>query len=436
MNIGSNRLSRKIHSVEDVAAWQLCCGCGACAYVDPDRIEMIDALEYGRRPRFRYGISDDSRTTDAMEVCPGIELTRPTPDSGLMSELSSVWGPVLGLWEGYAADPQIRFEGASGGIATALAVHAIEQRSYHGILHIAARNDVPYLNRTILSTSRQELLDAAGSRYAPASPCDGLQQIENATGPCVFIGKPCDVAAVKKAMALRPRLAEKIGLTIAFFCAGTPSLNGTFEMFKAMGIPDPASVVSLRYRGRGWPGNAVVTFRENGKIRTSELTYEQSWGDILQKYRQWRCYICPDHTGEFADIAVADAWHRPVAEHQPGRSVIIARTERGLAFLRRAIEQGCLQAEPVSPDILPASRPGQAEASGALWGRLAALRICTIPTPHYRGFGLFPSWLSRCSIGAKAKSILSTVKRVRVKALFKRRRIESYESKSSMGLSD
>ena len=46
--------------------------------------------------------------------------------------------------------------------------------------------------------------------------------IQNAPAPCVFIGKPCDVAAVENVRRLRPALDEKVGLTIAIFCAGTP----------------------------------------------------------------------------------------------------------------------------------------------------------------------------------------------------------------------
>jgi coenzyme F420 hydrogenase subunit beta len=419
----------KIRCIEDVAAWQLCCGCGACAYVDPDGIEMIDALEYGLRPRFRNGEPDDLGATDTMKVCPGIELTRPDilTQPGANRDLYLVWGSILGLWEGYASDPQIRYEAASAVAIPPLAVHAVEQSGIHGVLHIAARNDIPYLNRTILSTTREQILAGSGSRYAPASPCDGLKSIEDAPGPCVFIGKPCDVAAVKKAMALRPRLAEKIALTIAFFCAGTPSLKGTFAMFKAMGIPDPASVQSVRYRGRGWPGKTVVTFCENGETRTRELTYEQSWGQILQKFRQWRCYICPDHTGEFADISVADAWHRPVADHQPGRSILIARTGAGLDFLRKAIAAGCLTAEIVGPDTLPACSPWQEDLRSELWGRLLALRACRIPTPDYPGFGLYRSWYGHLSIPEKIKSILGTFKRIDVKKLFQRRTMTSIE---------
>ncbi|RKY08682.1 MAG: coenzyme F420 hydrogenase [Planctomycetota bacterium] len=418
-----------MHRVDEVAAWQLCCGCGACAYVCPDEIEMIDTSEYGRRPRFKNN-SLGKTALLAMQVCPGIGLERVVkPDDQFGGQqFFDEWGPVLGVWEGHAADSEVRFEGSSGGAATALGLFALERLGMHGVLHVQSRQDVPYLNQTVLSRTRSELLAGAGSRYAPASPCDGLQQIEDAPGPCVFVGKPCDVVALRKAIELRPSLHEKVGLTIAFFCAGTPSTRGTLEMIRQMGIADLSSVISLRYRGRGWPGMATAQHKVNGQVQSAELTYEQSWGDILQKYRQWRCYICPDHVGEFADIAVADAWHCPVGEHQPGRSVIIARTQRGVEFLQRAIEMDVLQAEPVDSDILQACRPGQAESKGTLWGRLVALRTCAIPTPGYCGFDLFHLWLWRLSIGAKVKSILSTFKRIYIKKLFRKRNMASIES--------
>jgi coenzyme F420 hydrogenase subunit beta len=87
-----------------------------------------------------------------------------------------------------------------------LALFAVERGGMYGVLHTAARDDVPYLNRTVMSRSRIDMLARTGSRYAPASPCDGLQAIEDAPAGCVFIGKPCDVAGANMAAALRPAL--------------------------------------------------------------------------------------------------------------------------------------------------------------------------------------------------------------------------------------
>ena len=189
----------------DVVETQMCCGCGACAYLAPEHLEMTDSLAYGRRPRrideSTATVDGDRAMREALTVCPGVSLEHTFDEKlpGLVTELVPGWGPILELWEGYATDPEVRYAGSSGGAASALAIYALEKAGLHGLLHIVPRSDHPYLNHTVLSTTRDAIVQATGSRYAPASPCDSLHLIEDAPAPCVFIGKPCDVAAVEKA---------------------------------------------------------------------------------------------------------------------------------------------------------------------------------------------------------------------------------------------
>ncbi|MCY2954908.1 MAG: Coenzyme F420 hydrogenase/dehydrogenase, beta subunit C-terminal domain [Planctomycetota bacterium] len=376
-------MSSVVHSIRDVAERHLCCGCGVCAYLSPDDIRMIDVVEHGRRPLVRDG--SDPRSHETTKVCPGIGLEQSdSPNvSAVMKDLLPAWGPILEVWEGYASDPELRFAGSSGGAASALALYCIEKAGMHGALHIASRPEAPYLNQTVLSTTRADLLARTGSRYAPASPCDGLSMIEQAPSECVFMGKPCDVAGARNAAAIRPGLGSRLALTIAVFCAGTPSTQGTLEMLKAMGIEDPASVADLRYRGNGWPGKATATVRSGaGTVELRELTYEQSWGEILQKHRQWRCYVCIDHSGEFADIAVGDPWYRTDRDDDPGRSLVLVRTERGRRVVREAIACGFI-------------------------------------------------WWCRLTLRQKAQSLLGTIKRIRRKHLRQPAECEPYELRAS-----
>ena len=81
---------------------------------------------------------------------------------GVIAELLDDWGPVLALWEGFAGTPEIRLAGSSGGAASALAIDGIENQGMNGLLHIRARTDTPYLNETVYSTTRDEILAATG----------------------------------------------------------------------------------------------------------------------------------------------------------------------------------------------------------------------------------------------------------------------------------
>lgn len=408
-----------IDSILDVVATQLCTGCGACAYVEPMRFRMADTLEYGRRPFLCDNAAQE--TGEALAACTGVRLEHSSSmrkREGVIPNLLDAWGPVITVWEGYAADPEIRFAGSSGGAATALALYCIEREGMAGALHIGARADTPYLNETVYSTCRAELLERSGSRYAPTSPCDGLSLIERAAHSSVFVGKPCDIAAAVEAGKIRPALTERLGLTIAIFCAGAPSVAGTLALVNKVGGSDPTKISSLRYRGMGWPGNWAVRMEADAE---SQLSYAESWG-FLQSFRPWRCYICPDHTGEFADIAVGDPWYREVHSGDKGQSLIVARTARGRDAILAAERAGYLVLERSDPSLLPRSQPNLLKARGALWGRLGALRLFGAPVPDYRGFPIFRFWLSELQPWPKFQSIMGTVKRIFRKRL--RQRIE------------
>ena len=400
--------------LQDVVDGALCSGCGACAYLQPDEIRMVDVPQEGLRPRPIDSSQSQLPDGDGALVCPGAGLGHDPADKPdeLIASLYPGWGPVYALWEGFASDREIRYAGSSGGAASALGLYALEREGFGGVLHVESRDDVPYLNQTVVSRTRDELLSRTGSRYAPASPCDGLHHVENAAEPFLFIGKPCDVAATRAARKLRPRLDLNLGITVAFFCAGTPSTAGTLEMLRRMGVPDPNALMSLRYRGNGWPGRATAVFSNGGGRRaTAELSYEESWGAVLSKHVQWRCRICADHTGEFADIAVGDPWYREIRDGEAGSSLILARTEKGRLLVERAIAAGYLEAQPASPELLPSSQPNLLRARGAVWGRVLSLRMIGATAPRYRGFETFRFWRRELTASEKFRSIFGTIRR-------------------------
>ena len=382
---------------------------------------MVDDLAVGRRPTVQAGVD----TSLALSCCPGIGLEH---DVGSLDRdplgLFDAWGPVLEVWEGHATDPELRFNGSSGGVATALGVHAVHE-GLGGVLHIRARDDEPLLNETTVSRTVDAVLDACGSRYAPASPCDGLQQAIDSESAFAFIGKPCDIAAVKKATrAGFVQLDQQIAVTIAIFCAGAPSTEGTLRMIDAMGIPNDAVIDGVHYRGRGWPGNAAVHVR--GEQRPHELSYAKSWG-MLQRYRPWRCRVCADHTGEFADIAVGDPWYRPIEEDEIGSSLIVARTERGRHFIRSAAEAGIIELRAAPADIIERSQPNLLETRGAVWGRILASRLVGLPAPRYRNIPMFRQWWSVLSFRKKVSSVAGTLSRILRKRLHRRQPVRAYQ---------
>lgn len=418
----------KINSISDVAENHLCCGCGICAYLCPDSIHMVDDIQKGRRPVLSPGaVCSAAINEHLLSACPGMGLnykgTHKFPKC--IDELVAEWGPILEISEGYAMDQEHRHAASSGGVASTLAIFGIEQSGMHGVLHIAARSDIPYLNHTVLSTDRKQIISRMGSRYAPASPCDGLQKIVDAPAPCVIIGKPCDIAAIHKIRKLRPELDEKIGLTISIFCAATPSTAGTLAVMKHLGVKNENSVQQISYRGNGWPGDARVVFNSSDGECIKQMSYADSWGKVLCHYRQWRCNLCVDHTGEFADISVGDPWYRDNDANDSGRSLILARTTRGQKILKEAVAKRYLTTEETNPIVLSASQPSLLKIRRSVWGRLLVLRIAGVATPKIRGVPMFRLWV-RLSLRQKLSSIIGTFKRVIRYKLRERQKVKPF----------
>src|ERR1051326_3055848 len=356
-----------VRTVKGIVEWRLCLGCGACAYICPDqKIDLVDVIEHGIRPAVADENCNDCRL--CLQVCPAFQNDHRVirRRAGAEPILVKEFGPVLEVWEGYARDNEVRYRGASGGAITALALYCLEREQVHGVLHLRGDPSDSVRNRTHLSENRFELLAGTGSRYAPGSVCDGLEKVEAAPSPCVFIGQPCEVTAMRKASELRPELRDKVSLAMSFFCAGSPATKGTLEVLRSQGI-DPTEVEEVRYRGLGWPGTFAVR-RQNESSFRQLMTYHDSWA-ALQRFRPYGVHLFPDIAGEDADICCADPWHRS-GEEGGGYSMIIVRTERGRQVLHSALESGYLVAERVDPSQLLKAQKGFVLYRGVIWGRI------------------------------------------------------------------
>lgn len=385
----------------------LCAGCGACACIAPDAVTMAEAAPGYLRPQVTGQVGAEAECRIA-EACPGVTIAherRATPDHPL-------WGPVIAARTGFATDQGLRHAGASGGGLSGLLAHLLESGAVEGVFQIAADPDNPTGNRTVLSRTRDEVLEAAGSRYAPSAPLADIGPHLEAGRPLAFVGKPCDVAALRQLARSDPRVDRAFPYMLSFFCAGVPSLTGAAKVVEKLGVA-PQDLARFRYRGNGWPGFATAT-RHDGS--TQQMSYPESWGKILSGHVQFRCKICPDGTGEFADIACADCWEAdeagyPVFEEQDGQSLIVSRTEKGEALLQAALAAGAITAEPFGLEPLAAIQPGQYGRRTGLLARLTAIRLLGGAVPSYRGF---PLWRNARQGGLKSnlRNLLGTMRRL------------------------
>ena len=401
-------MPRSIKNLQDVVDWGLCIGCGACYYAcDKGGVSLVNIESVGIRPRFDS--SACASCSDCLSICPGYFVDGDMEIGARVkrSEAEHEFGPALEVWEGHSGDPEIHHQASSGGILSSLALYCLEQEDMNFALHTGMDEEKPWLNKTVQSRTRRDILKRTGSRYAPASPCEGLGAVEESDRPCVFIGKPCDAAAVAMLRRRRPELDRKLGLVLTFFCAGTPSTQGTTDLLKSLEIK-PDEVASLRYRGEGWPGRFKA--RYGNPPQEKSYSYLESWGRFTG-YRPLRCHLCPDGLGRVADISCGDAWNKFEGEGNGGRSIVLVRTRRGQEILHRALAAKYVELTRVDESVVLAAQPNLLEKRRLLFGRFVAMWLLRIPTPRFDGFSLFRSW-NQLPLLRKVRTVLGTLRRI------------------------
>jgi coenzyme F420 hydrogenase subunit beta len=360
-----------------------CSGCGACALMD-DAIRIERSADGYDRPRFTGGDEPRERERDAGEflaVCPGSRHDAARPAG---SRRDALFGPYISVWSAHAADPDIRHMGSSGGAITALARWLVSSGRVARAVTAGPHDDRPSNSASRTVTDPGAFLDTAGSRYGPVAT---LANPEVLAPDSAVVAKPCEASALT---ALARQRGTERPVTLSFFCAGVPSQHATDGLVEQLGVDLP-TLAALRYRGEGWPGHFKAT-RPDG---TSEsITYEESWGEVLGRALQWRCKICPDGVGESSDITAGDFWESdergyPIFTEAGGRSVLIARTERGHRMLAEAIADGVIVAAPADIGDLRGVQPLQVNRRSELAARLAGVRAAGQPVPRYRGYGLW-----------------------------------------------
>lgn len=360
-----------------------CTGCGVCPLISP-RITAGLNSEGFLRPVVA-GVDTSERDADEAlrfsRICPGVTLRAPDVSG---RRRHPTFGSYVKAWEGWAVDADFRHAGSSGGVLTALGAWLISAGHAEAVIGSAMSIANPTRTVPIRITSRVEALAAAGSRYAPVANTLSLSGEADA-----FIGKPCEVSARCQLAAHMPGSGALPPVLLSFFCAGTPSQHATDELARGLGV-EPADVASLRYRGNGWPGRFEIRATD-GRVRS--VSYEESWGTVLGRKLQNRCKLCPDATGEHADVAVGDYWATddrgfPTFDDAAGKSVVIARTERGAALLSEAIADKVIHLEPLDLDDAAAVQPLQTERRRTLAGRLVGRKLAGRRIPRYRSYGL------------------------------------------------
>lgn len=352
-----------------------CVGCGLCHHYFHSTVN--------KNSKGFLMAAETKNQKDMMEFC---EQVCPISDHSLQQlDTSKIWGKDEGIYFAYAMDHKIRNRASSGGVITALCQFLLESGKVDGILHTKSSDTNPIETITCKSTVKEELINRCGSRYAVSSPLFDSFDLMEEGKKYAFVGKPCDVTALKNFIEMNQQLKDKIPYTLSFFCAGIPSKDANEMLLKRLNCSKD-SCESLSYRGNGWPGYATAVDKK-GKIHV--LDYETAWGSILGRDLHPFCRFCMDGVGERADISCGDAWYmsedgKPDFTEHEGRNVVFVRSKIGKELLSQATKQGNLYIEEYqSPQELDTIQAYQHDRRCTMFAKISAVSVLHRVHPNY-----------------------------------------------------
>ena len=390
-------------TIEKIIKYDLCVGCGLCSSVlGHDHCVMSLSKEGFYKPELKAGTDDKL----IKKLCPGICVRD-------QKKNKNIWGDVRCVHESWSSDPHIRFKAASGGVVTGVALFVLENNIADAILQVGAVEGDYIKNEMKISRTRDDVINNAQSRYAPAMTLYKLKQIlEGSTEKYAIIGKPCDIAGVKNFVIENPCYSNRFVLYISIFCAGMPSYNATDKVWKLSG--KDKNPKSIQYRGNGWPGNFVALWDDNSRF---ELSYNESWGKILGRNLGYRCKICPDGIGSLADLAVGDSWNTrngyPDFSEQEGKCFVFVRTKQGQKIFNQAVLSNYITSKEIPVEIIRDMQPYQYERRALAGWRILPIQLATFFFLNFKGLGLAKIALKANTIKG-IKNLIGSTKRLLV----------------------
>lgn len=355
----------------------LCIGCGLCASVFPEDVKMDVSPSGHLRPCESSPLSTE-QNIQLKHFCPGVVHSgMPSDKISNPENIDVTWGPVEKIVTGHSSDPKIRHKAATGGGLTAISLYLLESGQVDGILQVAGGGLKAYFGHSQLSQTREDVINASGSIYASTSPLESLLKILDTGINIAVVAKPCDISAIRLLGKKDPKIDRQIKALLTPVCGGFFPPFAMANFLKSVGANEE-DVDSVSYRGEGCPGPTIIRFK-NGK--TISKTYLDFWGtDSSQWNMPWRCRICPDGSGESADIVSGDTWPNceptlEMMENDLGTNVIIGRTSRGTEIINAAIKTNYLNLESeATPNDLDYWQPHLVKKKVTAEARYAGMR--------------------------------------------------------------
>lgn len=330
-------------NISKVASAKLCNTCGACFGLCPAEAIYFEETRGG----YSLPVVDEDACTRCgccLEVCPGVHF-----GDTLVSNMPEdpFAGPILESFVGKAADKRIFHNSQSGGIVSALLVHALKTGRIKGAVSVTMQSGFPPRPVVRIGENKQEILQAQKSKYCPVPLLGFLKDLKRHEGPVAVVGTSCQIHGLKNVMDKYTKLQERIAFTIGLVCDRVLTFSAMdYLVYKASSNANRKPRM-LHFRDKlasGYPGDVHVIF-DDGTSRIIPAAIRIQSKDY---FTPARCRLCFDKMNVFSDLTVGDPHGVEGVDRTRGESMLIVRTTFGQKVVDEAMVEGAINIRPVA----------------------------------------------------------------------------------------
>jgi coenzyme F420 hydrogenase subunit beta len=338
-----------------------CTGCGTCAGICPSNAIVMAVKNAIYVPTLIEEKCNNCGLCAAS--CPQASVECVQVDAALdADDQRTILGTFSEAYLANAQDGAIRRAAASGGVVTALLIYALEKGIITGALVTKMNKDRPLEPEPFIARTREEIIEAARSKYCPVPANIALREILGAPDGERFavVGSPCHIRGIRKAEETSKKLKQRIVLHVGLFCSHNNTFAATQLLLRSLKLEEK-DVAEIFYRGFGWPGKTKIVLK-NGTEKVLDpylLDMRTKWGRLYNSFFSTPacCLFCSDVTAEAADFSFGDLWLPEVmAVEREGHSILIARTAHATRLLEHADLKESIHLSSLSADKIVRSQ--------------------------------------------------------------------------------
>lgn len=242
-----------------------------------------------------------------------------------------ILGSYKKVYTGHSTSESIRNAASSGGVVSEIAAFLLKEHYVDGVVVVSGNENKQNFDVKIARTIK-EIYNAAQSKYTIIPTNKIFQAILNEPGKYAYIGLPCQVHGLRKAMKNNTVLRERIFIVIGLFCGFNMHFKATEYLIKKSKI-NINNIIDFSYRKK--IGDSTGFYISDSTKQFFVNKHEYTFLNLF--FSPQRCLMCYDYSAEFADISVGDAW-----EMELGHSRIIVRDEIGQRIIEKCIESNTI----------------------------------------------------------------------------------------------